>query len=318
MWTAPSHKNWRYISTNASDHFIDKISTLFHSLEFQELSSIPSLRNTDRIFIGSDYGGNDKSSSFLSYSFIICDLNSLENWIEANAHIRRNFLGDNRRMAYKKLNDGKRSQALVPFLNAANQIDGMVFTLLLDKQIDSYLLFQPTPDHSPTPWKKGPFIKAILLCNLVSMLISGLACSGQKISWSTDHDEIVSNTKQINELERLLGFTLSKYIGFIPPEVKFGTAQADLGEEILEDLLSLPDLAAGAMGDLFTKARSEVLPAIGNGLFLPPPQNVKEKLKSIAVWHMDLDNKLKKHVAVMQKTGNVISGNFIRFDRKKT
>src|SRR5688500_12662480 len=83
------------------------------------------IADSSRLFIASDYGGEHDESDYATYPFLVFTETSFQRWRRACQNVRSRFLKDKRRMAYKKLGDGVRCDALLPFLGAADQLKGI-------------------------------------------------------------------------------------------------------------------------------------------------------------------------------------------------
>jgi hypothetical protein len=59
-------------------------------------------------------------------SIIVSNPEWLQGWEKDRLELRKKMLADQRRMSYKSLNDWQRRLALLRFLNAANQVPGLL------------------------------------------------------------------------------------------------------------------------------------------------------------------------------------------------
>ena len=84
------------------------------------------------------------------------------------------------------------------------------------------------------------------------MLVACLSSSGQDVLWITDRDEIASNKEKLTEATNVVAHYMCHYLKHDMGNFRFGTTQSDNGTMELEDLASLPDLAAGAMSELMS------------------------------------------------------------------
>jgi hypothetical protein len=97
--------------------------------------SLPDLRHAGALFIGSDYAGESPLAQFDAVTFVIADTHNLGPWVQARIRVRDRYLADGRRMAYSRLSDVQRSEALIPFLRAADSIPGLLASFLIDKRL---------------------------------------------------------------------------------------------------------------------------------------------------------------------------------------
>src|SRR3954467_5498220 len=98
---------------------------------------IPDLRTFPTLLLGSDYAGFHRGARFEVISLIISNPQQLGIWNQRRELIRQTVLPDGRRMSYKNLNDRNKQKALSFFLDAANQIPGLLLTVAIDRRIDS-------------------------------------------------------------------------------------------------------------------------------------------------------------------------------------
>src|SRR5262249_435431 len=94
----------------------------------------PEMHGSTLIF-ASDSAGLDPKSRYRADAFLCLDWDTSVEWEGARRHIRHTVLSDGRRMAYKSLGDAVRGKALVPFLEAALDIRGVLVVALVNKRI---------------------------------------------------------------------------------------------------------------------------------------------------------------------------------------
>lgn len=87
-----------------------------------------------QLLILCDIGGSLKGQPFETYSFLIFDLDCSAVWLRNQNAFRRQVLVHRRRMAFKALNDVIRQRALIPFLNLAEALNGVLVTFAVDKK----------------------------------------------------------------------------------------------------------------------------------------------------------------------------------------
>ena len=130
---------------------------------------LPDIRNAKTILVGSDYSGEASTSPYTVFSFILTTMDSWKYWEPQRQKIRDEFFTDSRRMSFKRLNDGQRRRALNPLLEAANNLDGLSFTVALNKKCPSVFasrtpLDLSNPDFSPfRSWKQAVLEKAFFI-----------------------------------------------------------------------------------------------------------------------------------------------------------
>ena len=84
------------------------------------------------------------------------------------------------------------------------------------------------------------------IAHLGAVLIAGLSAPGQNVLWLTDNDDFVANDQRVINLTPLFAGIISCYMGHGLGHFRFGTMKCDAGNLDIEDLASIPDLAAGA------------------------------------------------------------------------
>ena len=150
------------------------------------------------------------------------------------------------------------------FLEAADQLPGLLYTVAVDKRIRS--VFGSEPD---TLKKMAQILeevglgirppktaeKLMRIVHLVAYFVALLSADKQSVFWMTDHDEISPTLEQHQQLMELcFGRVLPFYL---QPETKFeimgGALPFEKPSVEMNDRLSLPDLVAGCLGDYLTK-----------------------------------------------------------------
>jgi hypothetical protein len=168
-------------------------------------------------------------------------------------------------MSFKRLNDIHREEALVPFLDAANRIPGVLLLVafrkvvsgLLDEKSDRFLF------SALAHWKPAVREELFRILCLVSLLIAGLSRPGQDALWLSDEDAILANSARMQQMAPALLRIASGVVPHGMGHLKFATAAQDKGDLNVEDLVAVPDLAAGALLNFLQEDRAltnDVLP----------------------------------------------------------
>src|SRR5262249_27871720 len=108
------------------------------------------------LLFGSDYSGDHSGSRFRVYGFVIADADASPEWPARCGEVRRSFLVDGRRMSFKNMNDRHRRRALVPFLEAAEFLDGHVVAVAVTKDLERL----STGTNTLALWKNLPGLQA--------------------------------------------------------------------------------------------------------------------------------------------------------------
>lgn len=277
---------------------INSISNVVWMEELKKVDRLTSVRNSPTLILASDYGGNHKGATHETISFLLADLNFLWLWDELRQKIRTpERLGD-RRMSYKNLNDKRRRETLVPFLRYSSTIPGLLISFVIDKNIlgilsesiptDSVAIFGPV-----SKWKRHSFEKLTRVGLLGAMLISCMSAAGQNVIWLTDQDEIVPNEKLHREATQLIGHYMNHLLTHNMSHFRFGSTKVDPGSLWVEDLVSLPDLASGAICSLFqTFVKIDGIPL--GLIYRRQPNETPDKDRVIAAWLADTSSPLKR------------------------
>jgi hypothetical protein len=209
------------------------------------------------IGIFSDYSGEDASSRYLTYSFLVCAFGSLGPFKQQMTALRESSGIGQKEIAFKDFRHGPSRRMLPAYLRLTDQyISGLLFTLVVDKTIPSLFgpgdsetlarmadAFRKTGYGAVTP-KVGEKLFRVVHC--IAFLIAFLGHPGQKIFWMTDHDPIGETSEQHIKLLGILNAVLPLYT---TKSFSFLGGARPFTPRALEllDLLSVSDIAAGAV-----------------------------------------------------------------------
>lgn len=277
--------------------------------------SLPDLRHASALFIGTDYAGESPLVQFDAVTFVIADIRNLGQWVEARQRLRARYLPDGRRMAYSRLSDVQRAEALLPFLRAADSIPGLLASFLIDKRLGRVFTRSGRPAASSLPefisWRKDALERLLRVLHLAGMLLAGLSMPGQDVLWITDNDAIVPNVERLTQATQLAAQVASVYLPHTLGRLRFGRAsETEPGDQQIEDLLSLPDLVSGTLAEALTALRrNQAFPTSTVGLAFPDA--LAEKPRSVLRWLADGEygRPLKRLVYTMEpghRAGKVI------------
>ena len=217
----------------------------------------------DPIYVATDIGGEHKGSGYTVYTALFASLPGSSEWEVRRRRVRSQFMADGRRMAFKRLNDNMRRRALEPFLDAAGWIDGLVLSLAFEKGFRPFL--GPMEGHETwrshlgleEHWPAKKLDRLLISTNLVAMLIGGLGGEGQDICWISDQDALFANDAYSQDVLRAMGAISTLYVQHEPGELWIGTTAIDPGDRVEEDLASVADLVAAALGEIISKEAHE-------------------------------------------------------------
>jgi hypothetical protein len=250
----------------------EQFSSLIESVDYLLTESnrkrellLPDLTafNNKSIGVFSDYSG-EGAGRYNVYSILICGMNMASGFHDRVVKIRADHALGEKEISYKDLNMGQVRRAMPEFLEAADHLPGLLYTVAVDKRIRS--VFGSEPD---TPKKIAKILeevglgrrspktaeKLMRIVHLVAYFVALLSADKQNVFWMTDHDEISPTLKQHQQLMELcFGRVLPFYL---QPETKFeimgGAIPFDERSVEMNDRLSLPDLVAGVLADYLTK-----------------------------------------------------------------
>ena len=255
----------------------------------------PDLHDGSYLMLASDYSGEHAHPEFRVLSFLLTTYNSvMTGWEPLRSAVRRRHLADGRRMSFKDLNDALRINALPTFLDAAGQLNGVLICVGVEK---TYSLPQ---DHLPPlehNWKPDLLEKLLEVCAFGAALVDGLRSTGQNLHWITDDDAIVSTENAQRDAMRLFGGLMHTY-PTESPQFRLGIASKFDDDRLAEDLVAIPDLAAGAFSEMLTTTGKSNIPTLGSGL---STERLFLAIKStiINAWRSQIDTPLKHfHVLV--------------------
>lgn len=101
---------------------------------------VPNLQPRGKtLVIVSDYSGQQKSSKFETFTFLVFDLEKNKLWLDGQQYFRSHVFKQKRRLSFKNLNDNLRRKALLPFLNLADHLDGWLVTFCVQKKNERYV-----------------------------------------------------------------------------------------------------------------------------------------------------------------------------------
>jgi hypothetical protein len=287
--------------------FTNHISKLIEKYEKSRTILLPYLRDAKDLYVFSDYGGEHKDSKCDVYSFLICDIASSCGFLDERLHIRSTVL-KNRRMSYKAFNDKAKLSVTDPFLNASNQINGILFSIVIDKDVDNFFSIEEidffksiNPDFGN--WKRKTQEKLLRLIHFCCLLLSGLSTSNQNIFWFSDEDDILINTERHYSATNIFGLISGLYFKSEMGHFRFGSTKSDSGGFVIEDFCSIPDLASGAICELINEYKSSEI-KMSSALINEFPEQLPNKSRWIFNWLADArsDVLLKKVCLIIEKT----------------
>lgn len=229
-----------------------------------------------QLLVACDIGGSQKAQRYETYAFLILDLNRNAPWLAGQARFRSVVLPHRRRMAFKAMNDAFRRRALAPFMELADHLNGVLVTFAVDKlQRPRIGVDESLGGELGTFWKISTIDRLMWVIYLSVFLVSGFSAPGQDVMFIIDEDEVAANVPQLTKLTELFGRAHGNQGGPMMGRLRCGTTKFYDGSLALEDIVAIPDLAAGAIGEF-----TDVLDRDGAG----PLAGILQRLPAGLTW----------------------------------
>lgn len=286
--------NWKYWSPTSDRN---TVNFQLGNVESFGKFTYPNLRDQSEFVLASDYSGEHQQPEFQVLSFLLTQESSIfGSWETARLNVRHRHLSDGRRMAFKKLTDARRINALTEFLDAASLLNGLLVCVAVEKTHSLRNRGQLPPlQHN---WTVDTLEKLLRICVFGGGFVDGLRGNGQNLFWITDDDAIVATDHAKKDAARLMGSCLHPFPGE-KPTVILGIASLFDDGLRAEDLLAIPDLAAGAFSEGLTRIGKSNIPTTIVGR-TGDEQLAQIKTTLINVWRGDNSKRLKHFDAVVR------------------
>jgi hypothetical protein len=210
------------------------------------------------VLSASDFSGSHKGSRYNVYGFVVVDAAASAGGFAQLNRVRERFL-DGRRMSFKALNDVKRRNALVPFLEATELLRGVGCVVAVTKDY-SHMATAPGTVAGLTgaralagKWNAHAFETAMRAVLLWSALIGETGSGQQHVTWVVDEDEIAANDLRHTDLLELTGRLSQHLIRRQMGELCVCTTGSEGTNIGFEDFTAIADLAAGAFCESVNK-----------------------------------------------------------------
>jgi hypothetical protein len=199
-------------------------------------------------------------------------------------------------MSFKDLKDALRINALPEFLEAASLLNGLLVCIAVEKShsISASEDLIPTLRHT---WTTDTLQKLLRICVFGGGFVDGLRGRGQRLHWITDDDAIVVNDNAKHDAAAIMGGLLHKDVNEYL-EVGLGVASLFKEDDMrAEDLVAIPDLAAGAFSESLNQLGKTKIPAMTVGR-AESALYLQTKSTLITAWRLDNTTPLK-HLSVV-------------------
>jgi hypothetical protein len=228
-----------------------------------QLKELPDFSDDEKIAVMSDFSGEHKGAYFNTYSFLILAYNKVGPFMVQVEELRRKhgLIEPYSEFVFKKLSSGPRSRALPEFLRLVdNFIHGAVITIAIDKQIDTVfgvskretypIIEEQLAAMGLGKWKGAAGEKVLRVCHSIAIFVALTTRENQRLLWYCDKDSINENARDRGfvDTQKIFLRTLGMYCKHQFDLVGFGKSFDDKSH--LDDLLSIPDFAAGVVQDL--------------------------------------------------------------------
>lgn len=228
-----------------------------------QIKELPDFSDDEKIAVMSDFSGEHKNAHFNTYSFLILAYNKIGPFKEEVEKLRRKhgLLQPYSEFAFKDLRYGPRSRALPEFLRLVdNLIHGAVVTVAIDKKIDTVfglskketypIIEEQLAAMGLGKWRGLAGEKVLRVCHSIALFAALTTRENQRLLWYCDNDSINEDAQDrgFADTQKIFLHALGMYSKHKFDLVGFGKSFD--GKSHLDDLLSIPDFAAGVVQDL--------------------------------------------------------------------
>lgn len=228
-----------------------------------QLKELPDFSDDEKIAVMSDFGGEHQGAHFNTYSFLILAYSKVGPFIEKIENLRRKhgLLEPYSEFSFKDLGYGPRSRALQEFLHITdNFIHGAVITIAIERQIDTVfgiskketypLIEKQLAEMGLGTWKGATGEKVLRVCHSIAIFVALATKKDQRLLWYCDSDAINADARNrgFEDTQKIFCHALGMYSKHGFNLVGFGKSFDEKSH--LDDLLSIPDFAAGVVQDL--------------------------------------------------------------------
>ncbi|MCP3712579.1 hypothetical protein M3I54_37650 [Paraburkholderia sp. CNPSo 3274] len=227
----------------------------------EKVRELPDFSDDRNIAVMSDIGGEHDEARFVTYSFLFMAYDKVGPFEEKVKELRKKYglLTPYSEFAYKKLKSGAKARALAEYLQIVDRfIHGAVVTIAIDtsiktvfgsdkKQAHPAMLEQLAKDGLGT-WACPAAERVLRVTNIIAAFTELLTHENQRLFWYSDNDQINDDGKKRNfkHTQQILDRVL--YLTHKIDQIGVGKSFDE--KSYLDDLLSVPDLAAGVVQDL--------------------------------------------------------------------
>ena len=312
-------KHWNHINSNKG--MVNELSDFINELENSRKIFLPNLQPANNLYIFSDYSSN-KEQQLIGYSILILDEDSVNTFANTQKIFWEDYSLGTNIIEYKRLNYGPNERALIPFLQFCNLLNGLLFTVLIHKNIKSLFAAEipKSLEDQIIVWKKKYVRENFLrLREFMLVILNGLGRQSQNVFWITDNDEIVANDLQLSTANNILKQSFDKHLNFNIGKFELKTLDIDSPDKCFEKLCSLTDLTAGGLVDFLGDYHSASIFPKADEIAKPIPHK-KLKVNAITNWlsKTEKENSLKKiTIKITEIDNGILNIEALRFPQIK-
>lgn len=295
---------------NDSLGLMDSISNQVMRLELTTPGCLSSVRHCSNVLMASDYGGQNAGAKYETYSFLIADFPRLAIWNELRLDVRKRYLGDGRRMCFKKLQDKHRKSALLPFLRSADTIRGVCFTFSVEKSIESLFKEEDqspgktTDVHLRHEWRPRVLEKMIRIAHFSAFIVAGMTKANQELLWVSDDDVFSPTDSRFSEFCEISTNITNHYIRHKLARSRIGTINRNEdGSLFIEDFAAIPDLISGMMVHAHPEIKKRISPGLSS-FAIDKTAIQNRKARNIFEWYASSNQELRKVLIRFENAGN--------------
>lgn len=262
----------------------------------------PRPRGSPDVLIASDFGGEHAGATHNVYCYLAVR-DGGRHWSSAMRDVRRKLLLNGRTMSYKRLDDRQRQAALIPFLEAAADLDGHLVAIAVDKRQKALSTDLGDLDeiHAmlglTARWRTHALEVMLRKVLFPALLLPLWSVERTNVTWITDRDEFVQNDGRHDDalatFARMMGYFLRYPMG----DIRLHTTGQDSGRYRFEDLCSIPDLAAGMLSDVLAAMSRDGRSDDNHNRLVNTHLQVKAEV--LAEWFWDQSTRLRKTAIVI-------------------
>tara|TARA_Y100000296_G_scaffold49296_1_gene56473 strand:+ start:19687 stop:20754 length:1068 start_codon:yes stop_codon:yes gene_type:complete len=231
----------------------------------KNLPELPDFSGDKKIAVMSDYGGEHSDALYQTYSFLFVAMDKTGPFQARMQELRQKHKIHNpySEFKFKDLRYAPRKRALPEYLRLVDTlIHSALVTVAIDRKIES--VFAPSKaaakkeitkqlqDGGFGTWNFQTGEKLLRILHILSAFTAALTHDQQRLLWYSDNDNINADghERSFSHTQSLFGSVGAMYMTHGFEILGFAKSLAD--KSFLDDLLSVPDLAAGILHDLVT------------------------------------------------------------------